>query len=113
VAAKVSGYAAPGDPADFGGDLLNDGEQGKAQDECPGQPIAELGTDLAVGADSAGVIIRRAGDQTRSQLGEKPFQSGGLGLVHTSALLRCMPFALIKIKARLAREAGSERSGPA
>ena len=58
---------APGHAADLGGDLLDDHHQREAEQEGPGEAVAELGADLAVGADPARIVVGGAGDQTRSE----------------------------------------------
>ena len=65
MAPQISGNPSPGDTPDFRSNFLDHDHQWKAENECPGQPISKLGTDLAVGADPAWIIIRGPGNQPR------------------------------------------------
>ena len=74
--AQIAGDAEAGDAADARADLLDRHHQRVAEHQRPGQAIAELGADLRIGGDAAGVIIRGAGDQARPQHLEKPWAIG-------------------------------------
>ena len=63
MTAKILGDAVAGHAADPRGDLLDRGHQRKAEQHGPGEAIAELGADLAVGRDAARIVVGRAGDQ--------------------------------------------------
>ena len=71
VTAEVVGDAVAGHAADPRADRLDHGHQRKAEQHGPGEAVAELGADLAVGGDAARIVVRRAGHQTRAQLLQK------------------------------------------
>ena len=75
----IPGDANTGDAADVSRDFLNDDHQRKAENECPGEAVAELGTDLAMGADAAGIVVRRAGDQAWAERLEERAHSARIG----------------------------------
>ena len=54
---------APGHAADLGADQLDRDEQRITHHHRPGEPQPELRADLAVRADAAGIVVRRAGHQ--------------------------------------------------
>ena len=55
--------ALPGDDAQAGGDLLDDGQDDDRDREDPEQPEARLGAHHAVGGDATGIVAGDAGDQ--------------------------------------------------
>jgi hypothetical protein len=57
----------PRDASDLGGDFLYDHPQWEAENEGPGQVVAELGADLAVRSYSARVVVRGTGDEPGPQ----------------------------------------------
>ena len=63
VATQVRRDAAAGDAADAAADLLDHDHEGQAEQHGPGEPVAELRADLAVGGDPARVVVRGPGDQ--------------------------------------------------
>ena len=67
MALQIAGDAGAGDTPDLGGDLLDDDHQREAEHEGPGEPVAELGADLAVGADSARIVVGGAGDEAGAE----------------------------------------------
>jgi hypothetical protein len=67
VPAQISGDAKAGDAADPRADLLDRRNQRIAEHQRPGQAVAELCTDLGIGGDAAGIVVRRAGDEARPQ----------------------------------------------
>ena len=72
----IGGQPFAGDPADPGADRLDRGHEGIGQDRHPDQAEAELGPDLGVGGDAAGIVVRRPGDQARTQPGEQGLAFG-------------------------------------
>ena len=64
---QITGDADTRDAPDVRGDFLNNHHERKAQNESPGEPIAELGADLAVGANSARIIVGGACDETGAE----------------------------------------------
>src|SRR5438552_13265594 len=67
MTAEIAGDAAAGDAANPRGDGLDHGHQRKAEQHGPSKPVAELGADLAVGRDTAWIVVGRPGHQARSQ----------------------------------------------
>ena len=67
MATQVLGDAETGDAADPGADLLDDDHQRQAEEHGPGQRVAVLGADLAVGRDAARVIVGRSRDQAGTE----------------------------------------------
>ena len=65
---KVAGDPAARGPTDVGRYELDDREQREGEGKGPREAIAELRPDLAVRADAAGVVVRRAGDEPRTEL---------------------------------------------
>src|SRR5205814_9485444 len=61
--ADVAGYAVAGDAADPRRNLLDRRHQWKGQQHGPADAVTELRTGLAVGADTRGIVVGRAGDQ--------------------------------------------------
>lgn len=57
MASQIAGDSGTRDSPDLGGDLLDYDHQRKTEDKGPGKAIAELGADLAVGADAAGIVV--------------------------------------------------------
>ena len=72
MTAEVLGDAVAGHAADPRADRLDHGHQRKAEQHGPGEAIAELGPDLAVGGDTAWIVVCRPGHQTRSQALQEP-----------------------------------------
>ena len=66
---EVSGDTLSGDSSDTRADVLDDDHEGVGEQHRPGKLIARLRTGLRVGRDTAGIIVRGAGDQTRAQTG--------------------------------------------
>ena len=62
MAAQVLRNADAGDAADARRDGLDHRHQREAEQHRPGEAIAELCADLAVGRDAAGVVVRRTCD---------------------------------------------------
>jgi len=67
MALEVAGDSGARDAADLRSDFLDDDHQRKAENEGPGEAIAELGADLAVGPDTTGIVVGGAGDQAWAQ----------------------------------------------
>lgn len=67
VTPQVLGDALAGDAADAGADRLDHRHQREAEQHGPGEAIAELGAHLAVGGDTAGIIVGGAGDEAGAQ----------------------------------------------
>ena len=67
MATEVLGDASPRDTADPRADRLDHRHEREAEQHGPGEPVAELGADLAVGCDAAWVVIRSAGHQAGSE----------------------------------------------
>lgn len=67
MAAQVPRDAGAGDAANLRCDLLDHNHQRKAEDEGPGKAIAELGSDLAMCADTAGVVVSGTRYETGTQ----------------------------------------------
>jgi hypothetical protein len=63
--------AVPRDPSDAGGYFLNACYQGICEKHGPANAEPELGARLAIGADSAGIIVGGPGDKTGPERGEK------------------------------------------
>ena len=72
VAPEVLRDAAPGDAADAGGDGLRHRHQRIAEQQDPGELIAELRADLAVGRDAARIVVGGAGDEAGSERAQNP-----------------------------------------
>lgn len=68
MALQVVGDAMPRDRANARTDQLGDDQQRVAEHHDPREAEAELRANLAVGTDTAGIIIRRAGDQSGAKL---------------------------------------------
>lgn len=66
--AEIGRRALAGDPADAGADQLDRGHQRIGQRHGPKQPESELRAGLGIGGDPARIVVRSAGDQTRSEL---------------------------------------------
>ena len=88
LAPQVLRDAAPGDAADPAADLLDDDHEGEAEQHGPGEAVAELSSDLAVGRDPARVVVGRTGDQARAQ---PPDQAWGPGCGEFSGDARDSP----------------------
>jgi len=71
VSPQVLRDAASGGRANLRADRLDRGQQRVAEQHCPGQAIAELRADLAIGADAARIVVGRAGDETGTEHVEK------------------------------------------
>src|SRR6476659_7088770 len=78
---EIARDAVARDAPNLGSHLLNHHHQRKAQDECPREPVTELGADLAVSADAARVIVCCPGYETGT---ERPNE-------RSKTVLSCLP----------------------
>ena len=67
MASEVLCDAVAGHAADPRADGLYYGHQRKAKQHGPSEAVAELGPHLAIGGDTARIVVCRAGHQTRSE----------------------------------------------
>ena len=65
--AHIARNAVPGDAADARGNFLDRHHQREAQQHGPADAVTELRAGLAVGADPRRIVVRRTGDQPRSE----------------------------------------------
>ncbi len=63
MAAQIAGDAEPGNAADARADLLDRRHQRIAEQQGPGEAVAELRADLGIGGDAARIVVGGAGDQ--------------------------------------------------
>ncbi len=71
MSAEILRDTMPGNTANPSTDLLDCRHQREAEHHGPGQTISELRTDLTVGCDTAGIVVRRPCHQTRSKAPQK------------------------------------------
>ena len=74
--AAIKGLGIGGDPlaggaADMGADKLNGDHERRREEDRPEQAKAKLSAGLRIGGDAGWIVIGRAGDQSRPQLGQQ------------------------------------------
>ena len=72
MASQILGDAVARHATDTSADRLDDGHQREAEQHGPSEAVAELGSHLAIGGDTAWIIIRRPGHQTWTQAFQQP-----------------------------------------
>ena len=67
VPAHIAGQPAPGNPANLRANDLNRTHQRIGEEKRPPQRVAKLSASLRVSRNSAWIIVRRAGDEARTE----------------------------------------------